>query len=140
MTCDLREIPFPFLYPTICGSVSFHEMAFSMREAASESSDRSKLSTAATIAPDFLASLTASAASPHCVLKASARCENFQLQDVKISNCCQCFHPSAPVVPLVANTEANSLEVKPDVSASKIPRRFSCRKSLLISEFEAFSA
>ena len=27
--------------------------------------------------------------------------------------------PSAPVVPLVANTDANSLEVKPDVSASK---------------------
>ena len=35
--------------------------------------------------------------------------------------------PSAPVVPLVANTDANSLEVRPYVSASKIPRMFSCR-------------
>ena len=40
-----------------------------------------KLSTAATTASDFLAlaSLAASAASPHCVQKASTRCENFQL-------------------------------------------------------------
>ena len=117
-------------YSTICRSVSFHEIAFSMREAASESPDNSKLSTAATTASDFLAlaSLAASAASLHCVLKASTWCQNFQLL------------PSAPVVPLVANTDANSLEVKPDVSASKIPRMFSCRTSLLISEFEAFSA
>ena len=92
-----------------------------MRDAASESPDRSKLSTAATIASDFLASalLAASAASPNFVLKASTR---------------------ALVVPLVANIEAKSLEVKLDVSVSKIPRMFSCRKSLLISEFEAFSA
>ena len=30
--------------------------------------------------------------------------------------------------------------VRPDVSASKIPRMFSCRKSFLISAFQAFSA
>ena len=41
---------------------------FSMRDSASESPDRSKLSIAATTASDFLAfaSLAASAASPHC--------------------------------------------------------------------------
>ena len=48
----------------------------------------------------------------HCVQKASTRCENFQLLPM--------LSPSAPVVPLVANTDANSLEVRPDVSASKI--------------------
>ena len=64
--------------------------------------------------------------------KASTRCENFQLLPM--------LSPSAPVVPLVANTDANSLEVRPDVSASKIPRMFSCRKSLLMSAFQAFSA
>ena len=121
-------------YSTICGSVSFYEITFSMRAAASESSDRSKLSSAATTASDFLAlaSLPASAASLQCVHKASARCENFQLLPMP--------SPSAPVEPLAANTDANSLEVRPEVSASKIPRVFSCRKSLLISAFEAFSA
>ena len=119
-------------YSTNCGCVSFHEIAFSMRAAASESSDRSKLSTAAATASDFLAlaSLAASAASLHCVPKAPARCGNFQLLPM--------LSPSAPVVPLVANTDENLLEDKPDVSASKIPRMFSCRTSLLISEFEAF--
>ena len=50
--------------------------------------------------------------------------------------CAECFYnmrkfpavanafTSAPVVPLVANTDASSLEVKPDVSTSKIPRMF----------------
>ena len=53
-----------------------------MRDAASESSDRSKLSTAATSASDFLAfaSLAASAASLLCVPKASTRCANFFLK------------------------------------------------------------
>ena len=78
----------------------------------------------------LLASLAASAASHHCVQKASTKCENFQLLPM--------FSPSAPVVPLVANTDANSLEVRPDVSASKIPRMFSCQ-SLLISAVEAFT-
>ena len=114
--------------------MSFHENAFSTREASSDSPDRSKLSTAATTASDFLAStsLAASAASRHCALKASTRCENFQLLPM--------LSPSALVVPLVGNTDANALEVKPDVPASKIHRKFSCRKSLMISEFEAFSA
>ena len=78
------------------------------------------------------ASLAASAASLHCVPKASTRCANFQLFPM--------LSPSALDVPLVANTDANSLEVKPDVSASKIPHMFSCRRSLLISEFETFRA
>ena len=41
------------------------------------------------------------------VQKASTRCENFQLLPM--------LSPSAPVVPLVANTDANSPEVRPDI-------------------------
>ena len=48
---------------------------------------------------------------PTAVLKASTRCVHVQQLPI--------LSPSAHVVPLVANTDANSLEVKPEVSASK---------------------
>ena len=119
---------------TICGSVSFHEIAFSMRERPRRVQTGQYCQQLLQLTSDFLAfaSLAASALSPHCILKVSARCASFQLLPM--------ISPSALVVPLVANTDANSLEVESEVSASKIPRMFSCRKSLLISEFEAFNA
>ena len=49
-----------------------------------------------------------------CVLKASTKCDYFQLLPVP--------SPSVPVVPLVVNADVNSLEVRPDVSANKMLR------------------
>ena len=85
-------------------------------------------------ASDFLTfeSIAASAASSHCVLKTSARRANLHQLPTR--------SPSALVVPLVANTVANSLEVRLDVSANKMLRMFTGRTSLLISEFMVFNA
>ena len=98
-----------------------------MRDAASESPDRSKLSTAATTASDFLAFEIS-----RCQRSITSLCtESIR----KLREFPTVANALAPVVPLVTSTAANSLEVKPEVPASKIPRM-----SLLISEFEEFNA
>ena len=87
------------------------------------------LPTAATTASVFLplASLAANAASRHSVLMASTKSENCKLVPL--------LSTSAPVV-----TAAKLLEVKLGVSANKMPRTLSCRRSLLISDVEVFNA
>ena len=89
-------------YSTICGSVSFHEIAVSMRAAASESSDRSKLSTAATTASDFWPWHLSLPAQHHTTVYRRL------LQDVKTFNCCQCFHLERHSWPTRTQTHSKS--------------------------------
>ena len=95
--------------------------------------DTSKLSTAATTASYFLAleSLAASAASHHCVLKASTKAQT--------SSCCQCFHPQR----LSCHSWSTRMQTHSKSDQTFQPAKyFECfrAENPLISAFEAFSA